>query len=104
VDDAVTIRHALRLWYRFLWMGVLAVGVLAASWQATWDNHWFRVALLGFCLVSVIGVFAFGFRCPRCGTSLIHKAAVILTKDCAVACPTCGVSLDEPREDPANAK
>jgi hypothetical protein len=100
----MTIRHALQLWFRFLWMGVLAVGVLAASWQATWDNHWIRAALLGFCLVCVIGVFAFGFRCPRCRTSLIHKASVILTKGGPLACPRCGVSMDDPREGPVNAK
>jgi predicted Zn finger-like uncharacterized protein len=99
-----TIRQALRLWYRFLWMGVFAVGVLAASWQATWDNHSFRAALLGFSLVCVIGVFTFGFRCPRCRASLVYKAAAILTKDGALRCPKCGVSMDEPRQDPANAK
>ena len=100
----MTIRHALRLWYRFLWMGVLAVGVLAASWQATWDNHWFRAALLGFGLLCVVGVFAFGFRCPRCRTSLVPKAPAILTEVGALACPKCGVSLDEPRRSSANAK
>jgi hypothetical protein len=51
----------------------MAVGVVAAGWQATWYNHTFRVVVLSFLLVSVFGVFAFGFRRPRCRTSLVHN-------------------------------
>ena len=100
----MTIRRALRLWFRFLWIGTLAVGVLASSWQPTWENHWIRAAALGFCLVCVVGIFTFGFRCPRCRSTLIHKATAILTKGSAFACPKCGVSMDEPREGPARAQ
>jgi FtsH-binding integral membrane protein len=100
----MTINQALRGWYRFLGVGLMAVGVVAAGWQATWYNHIFRAAVLSFLLVSVFGVFAFGFRCPRCRASLVHKATTILVRGRAFACPKCGVGLYEPRESPANPK
>jgi hypothetical protein len=103
VVAAMTIRKTLLAWYRFLWLGILAVGVLAGSWQATWDNHLFREAVLGFLLASVLGVFAFGFRCPRCRGSLATRAGKILSgRPCE--CPKCGVSVDEPRDTAAGAK
>jgi hypothetical protein len=92
----VTIRNALIGWFRFLWVGILAVGIVAGSWQATWNNHRLREPVLGFLLISVIGVFAFGFRCPRCHSSLAARAPRILGgRPCE--CPKCGVSVDEPR-------
>lgn len=100
----MTIRQALRLWYRFLWAGLIAVGVLGASWHATWYNHVFRAAVLDFLLVCVLGIFAFGFRCPRCRASLLHKAAAITMTGGPFACPKCGVSMEAPRASPDNAK
>jgi hypothetical protein len=32
----MTIRHVLRRWYTFLGVGLIAVGVMAGGWQATW--------------------------------------------------------------------
>jgi hypothetical protein len=99
----MTIRKTLDSWFRFLWIGIMAVGVLAGSWQATWENHFFREAVLGFLLISVIGVFASGFRCPRCRGSFATRATTILSgRQCE--CPKCGVSVDEPRDNPADAK
>jgi hypothetical protein len=91
----MTIRQALRGWYRFLAAGLIAVGVLASGWRPTWNTQTLRVAVLSFLLVSVLGVFAFGFRCPRCRASLILKAAAI-SRGGRFACPKCGVSIDEP--------
>jgi len=98
----MTIRQALRSWYTFLGVGLMAIGVLAGGWQATWYNHILRAAVLSFLLVSVFGVFAFGFRCPRCRAKLVHKAAAIL-KGGPFACPKCQVSVDEPTKSSANA-
>jgi hypothetical protein len=100
----MTIGRALRLWYRFLWVGLMAVGVLGASWQATWYNHIFRVAVLGFLLACVFGVFAFGFRCPRCRVSLVPKAQAILMPGGRFAWPKCRVSFDEPMDSSSNSK
>jgi hypothetical protein len=99
----MSIRRALLGWYRFLWVGLLAVGVLSGSWHATWYNHIFRAAVLGFVLVSVLGVFGFGFRCPRCRSSLVTKAPTILSGR-SFECPKCAVSVDEPRDGPAIPK
>jgi hypothetical protein len=100
----MTIRQVLRLWYRFLWVSLMAVGLLSAGWQATWNNHMVRAAVLGFLFVCVFGVFGFGFRCPRCRAVLVHKAHHILGQSDPFACPHCGVSIDEPRDSPANSK
>jgi hypothetical protein len=97
----MTIRQTLRGWYQFLGVGLIAVGVLAASWHATWHNHIFRAAVLSFLLVCVFGVFAFGFRCPRCRRSLVPKAPAIFNGG-SFGCPNCGVSLDEAAKSPAN--
>jgi hypothetical protein len=79
----------------------LAVGVMAESWQPTWDNHVLRAAVLGILLVCVFGIFASGFRCPRCGASLIVKAATILHGG-PCACSKCKVSIDESAKNPGN--
>jgi hypothetical protein len=99
----MTIRKKLLGWFRFLWVGILAVGVLAGSWQATWYNHLFREAVLAFLLISVVGVFGFGFRCPRCRGSFATRATAILSgRPCD--CPKCGVSIDEPRDTVGDSK
>jgi hypothetical protein len=57
----MTIRHELRRWYRFLWIGLMAVGILAGSWRpTTWFNYYLRMAVLGFLLISVIAYSALG--------------------------------------------
>lgn len=97
----MTIRQALRGWYRFLWAGLIGVGILAAGWQATWLNHIFRDSVLVVLAISVIGVAGFGFCCPRCRTSLATGATRILSGR-PFTCPKCGVSMDQPRNSPAN--
>jgi hypothetical protein len=99
----VTIRQAFLLWYRFLWVALLAVGVLAGSWRATWDNHVFRAGVLSCLVLSVVGLFAFGMRCPRCQVHLVHKAPDILGRRGQFKCPKCGVSMEDARQDPNNA-
>jgi hypothetical protein len=90
-----TIRQALRGWYRFLGVGLIGVGILAGNWRPfTWPSYYLRMAVLGFLLVSVVGVFVFGFRCPRCRASLLLKATAILSGG-KFACPKCGVGMDE---------
>jgi hypothetical protein len=91
----MTIRQSLRRWYRFLWIGLMLVGALAGSWRAsTWFDYYCRMAVLGFLLIGVIGVFGFGFVCPRCRTNLVIKSVTIFNGS-PCACPTCGVSIDE---------
>jgi DNA-directed RNA polymerase subunit RPC12/RpoP len=52
---------------------------------------------------SIFGLFAFGYRCPRCHASLINKAAWMLNgRQCV--CPKCGVRVDEPMHSPENEK
>jgi predicted Zn finger-like uncharacterized protein len=92
----MTIRQALRGWYRFLWMGLLGIGVLARSWQPTWVNHVFRLVVLTFLVVSVVGVVGFGFRCPRCRASFAKNASDILMVRREFSCPKCRISIDEP--------
>jgi predicted RNA-binding Zn-ribbon protein involved in translation (DUF1610 family) len=94
----MTIRQMLRRWFRFLWLGLMAVGILAGSWRPhTWLNYYLRMAVLTFLAISVIGVFAFGFVCPRCRSSLVMKSSTIFGGHPCV-CPKCGVSLDEPEK------
>jgi hypothetical protein len=97
----MTIRKTLGRWFRFLGLGLIVVGILAGSWRpTTWLNYYLRMAILGFLAVSVIGIFAFGFACPRCRRSLLMQAPAILDgRPCA--CPKCGVSVDEPANSPA---
>jgi hypothetical protein len=92
----MTIRHALHQWFRFLWVGLMVDGILAGSWRPhTWLAYYVRMTLLSLLAFSVIGVFAFGFVCPRCRRSLLLNSSTILGgRPCA--CPKCGVSLDEP--------
>jgi hypothetical protein len=98
----MTIRLSLRWWFRFLWLGLLAVGILAGSWRShTWLNYYIRMAILTFLTISVLGVFLFGFVCPRCHSSLVMKSAAIMGKRPCV-CPKCCVSLDEPAKSHGN--
>jgi hypothetical protein len=89
----MTIGHALRWWFRFLWLGLMAVGILAGSWRS--HTYYLRMAILTFLAISVLGLFAFGFACPRCRSSLVMKSAAIFGGRPCV-CSKCGVSLDEP--------
>jgi hypothetical protein len=100
----MTIRRTLQGWYRFLWVSLLLVGALASAWQDTGYNHAFRIGVIGFLLASVLLLFAFGFRCPRCGGTLVHRAPGILMRGGTSFCPKCGVSLDELRESPDNLR
>ena len=98
----MTIRQALRGWYRFLGVGLIGIGILAGSWRPiTWFSYYLRMTLLAFLLLGVIGVFAFGFVCPRCRTSLVLKAAAIFSGG-KITCPKCSVGIDEPMVGPAN--
>jgi len=100
----MTIRRALRGWFTYLRVGLVLVGVLAFGWHDNGYNHTFRVSVLAVLITSVCTLFAFGFRCPRCRSSLVHKAPTILMKGCQFACPNCGVSVDEPRDSTTHTK
>ena len=96
----MTIRQVLRRWFRFLWLGLIAVGILAESWRPdTWLNYYVRMAALTFLAFGVIGIFAYGFACPRCRQSFVMKAATLLAGSPCV-CPRCGVSVDAPAKQP----
>jgi hypothetical protein len=96
-QGAASIRQTLTAWFRFLWLGLLMIGVFASSWRDNGYNHSLRIGVLTFLIVTVFGLFAFGFRCPRCRISLVPKASDIL-RTRPYACPRCGVSIDEKRE------
>jgi hypothetical protein len=83
---------------------LLAVGVVAGSWRvSTWLSYYLRMAALTFLAISVVGVFVYGFVCPRCRASLLFKSVTVFDGR-PVACPKCGVSMDDPRDSPANRK
>jgi protein-S-isoprenylcysteine O-methyltransferase Ste14 len=90
----MTLRQTLTAWFRFLWLGLLAIGVFASSWRDNGYNHFLRIGVLTFLIVTVFGLFAFGFRCPRCRISLAPKASHVLRTG-PYACPRCGASMDE---------
>ena len=90
----MTVRRTLHWWVRFLWLGLMAVGILAEAWRPhTWFNYYARIAILSFLAIGVIGVFAFGFVCPRCRRSLVmYTTPVFGGRPCA--CPKCGLSFN----------
>ena len=91
----MTIRQTLRGWYRYLWVSLLLAGAFGMSWRDNGYNHAFRIGVLVLLCAAAMTLFAFGFRCPRCGTSLIPHAVRIVSTGAPVACPKCGVSVDE---------
>jgi predicted Zn finger-like uncharacterized protein len=93
----MTIRQTLRGWYRYLWASLLGVGAFGMYWRDDGHNHAFRLSALILLCAAAITLFVFGFRCPRCGTSLIPKATQIVAGGTRVNCPKCGVSVDERR-------
>lgn len=99
-----TIRQSMRGWYQFLGIGLLLIGILASSWRIhTWTGYYARMAVLAFLLITVVGVFAFGFVCPRCHRSLLLQSLAIFDgRPCK--CPRCGVSIDDRNDDPSNVK
>jgi len=74
---------------------MVLVGILAFGWHDNGYNHGFRLVVLSGLLFLVVGLFAYAFRCPRCGRSLLLGASNILMTREPYACPRCGVSLDE---------
>ncbi len=100
----MTIRRTLQGWYRFLWVALLMIGALGRAWQDTGHNHAFRIGAISILLAFVLLLFAFGFRCPRCRATLVHKAPGILMQGGTAFCPACGVSLDELRDSPGNLR
>ena len=74
----MTIRRTLQGWYRFLWVALLMVGALGRSWQDTGYNHAFRIGVISLGCGLRAPLFGFGFRCPRCRRTLVHKAPGIL--------------------------
>jgi DNA-directed RNA polymerase subunit RPC12/RpoP len=96
LTQPTTIRRRLRAWFLFLRLGVFAVGVLGALWRDDGYNHQLRVAVLGFAFFGVLGLFVLGFRCPRCGRTLLASGTTILTSDARIACPRCGLDIDGP--------
>jgi hypothetical protein len=91
----MTIRNALRWWFRFLFLGLMTVGVLAESWRVhSWFAYYLRITVLVLLGISVMGAFVLGFICPRCRRSLLMSSGAIFSGRLA-ACPKCGVGLDE---------
>jgi predicted RNA-binding Zn-ribbon protein involved in translation (DUF1610 family) len=93
----MTIRQTLRGWYRYLWISLLSVGAFGLAWHDNGYNHTLRIGVLVLLCAAAVTLFAFGFRCPRCGTSLIPNAAHIVMSGAPFACPKCRVSVDEKR-------
>jgi hypothetical protein len=93
----MTIRQTLRGWYRYLWVALLSVGAFGMYWPDNGYNHAVRISVLVLLCAAAMTLFAFGFRCPRCKTSLIPNAAHIVMNGGPFACPKCGVSVDEKR-------
>jgi predicted RNA-binding Zn-ribbon protein involved in translation (DUF1610 family) len=93
----MTIRQTLRAWYRYLWVSLLSVGAFGMFWRDNGYNHAFRIGVLVLSCAAAMTLFAFGFRCPRCRTSLIPHAAHIVMNGAPFRCPKCGVSVDEKR-------
>jgi predicted RNA-binding Zn-ribbon protein involved in translation (DUF1610 family) len=93
----MTIRQTLRGWYRYLWVSLLLIGAFGISWRDNGYNHAFRLGVLALLCAAAMTLFAVGFRCPRCRTSLIPNAAHIVMSGAPFACPKCGVSVDEKR-------
>jgi hypothetical protein len=85
-------------------VALLMVGALGRAWQDTGYNHAFRIGVISFLLASTLLLFAFGFRCPRCRRTLVHKAPGILMQGETSFCPNCGVSMDALRESPDNLR
>jgi len=100
----VTIREEMQGWFRFLGVGLMAVGVLSGLWHPTWDNYLLREAVLGASMICVVGVSAYGLRCPRCHRFLMQHAHRFLDNRAPYACPKCGVSIDDPADSPDNLK
>jgi hypothetical protein len=99
-----TIRQSMRGWHRFLGIGILIVGILASSWRIhTWFGYYLRMSVLAFLIITVVGVFAFGFVCPRCRRSLLFNSFAIFDGRPS-KCPRCGVSMDDRIVDPAIKK
>jgi hypothetical protein len=92
----MTIRQTLALWLKFLWLGLLLVGALAAAWRDVGYNHLFRIVVLCGLFLSVALLFALGFRCPRCRNSFVLDAPRIISQR-RLCCRNCGVSVDEKR-------
>jgi transposase-like protein len=57
------------------------------------------MTVLVLLLLGVVGVFGFGFVCPRCRASLLLKAVAIF-RGGKFACPKCRVDMDEPTNSP----
>jgi predicted RNA-binding Zn-ribbon protein involved in translation (DUF1610 family) len=91
----MTIRRTLQGWFTYLRITTLLVGILAYSWHDNGYNHGFRAVVLSSLLFCVVGLFAYAFRCPRCGKSLLLGASNILMTSAQCVCPKCGVNLDE---------
>jgi predicted RNA-binding Zn-ribbon protein involved in translation (DUF1610 family) len=86
---------ALRWWFRFLWLGLMTIGVLAEIWRPhSLLSYYLRMSVLTLLGVSMIGAFAFGFVCPRCRSNLLRNGGAILSGH-SFACPKCRVSLDD---------
>jgi hypothetical protein len=92
----VITRDALRGWFRFLLVAALMVGALAEVWADTPSDHAFRLSVLALLFASIITLFCFGFRCPRCAHSLLRSISAVRAGE-PVRCPKCGTSVDEKR-------
>ena len=96
-----TIRRQLRRWFAFFQVALVLVGILAYSWHDNGYNHTFRIVALSLLMATVLGLFASGFRCPRCRKSLVPQASKILADGGRFACPKCGGSIDESMVPPS---
>jgi hypothetical protein len=97
----MTIRQVLIRRYWLVMLGLVVGIALGRMWHATEQTHNLRYGIGLVWGLSLFVFFYFGFRCPRCRTTLITRGASVLSGR-PLGCPKCGVGLDEPMDRSVN--